>query len=229
MHRRARMLVVPALLACLPACGVRGLQKTIRGHEKEIADLRSLNDTLARQLTESRAEAARLRAGQPPRAAPARRASGPASDSESVRHALAQALAGSGVTVAARGDTVAVSVPAQFESGKAVLTRSGRAVLSRVARALKEHGGRYELGVAGHTDSARILKSSTRRAFPTNWHLSGFRALAALEHLVKASGLPPERFHFRGYGPYRPVAKNDNDEGRAANRRIEIVLEPARQ
>ena len=107
-----------------------------------------------------------------------------------------------------------------------VLTSEGSALLKRIGSAVKAHCATWEVGVAGHSDSMRIGKASTRRRFPTNWHLSGFRALAAMDYLVKHCGLKPTQVHFRGYAQYHPVASNKTAAGRAKNRRIEIILAP---
>ena len=103
---------------------------------------------------------------------------------------------------------------------------SGRAQLRRIATAVKSHCPGWEVGVAGHCDSTRIAKQATRRLYPTNWHLSGFRALAAMDYLNKSCGVPAARLHFRGYGQHHPVAPNTTAAGRARNRRIEIILAP---
>ena len=241
MVRATRLCVAVLLLPFMAGCGIRALKKQIADQEQEVLHLRAVNDTLARQLTDARAEEgkarARLarydplvekalmrsaaRAGPADRAVPARSAG-----LEATRDAVARALLGSGATVAVRGDRVAVTAQVSFEPGKAVLTRQGRRLLLQVAKALKAHAAGFDFGVAGHCDASRIAKAATRRAFPTNWHLSGFRALAALDCLVEATGLPPSRFHFRGYGHHRPVASNATPNGRATNRRLEIILEP---
>lgn len=232
MHRSLLRLalVVPAVL--LAGCGYGKLREQAGAQEQEISDLRALNATLTQQLTNSRADAMRLEAElerRPTRQAPAARpkTARPAA-LEPTRAALAKALSRSGATVAARGDRIVITAPVGFQSGRDVLTSQGRAVLKRIGAAVKAHCPAWEVGVAGHSDSTPIGKPATRRRFPTNWHLSGFRALAAMDNLVKHCGLKPSRVHFRGYGQHHPIASNSTAAGRAKNRRIELILAPPR-
>ncbi len=82
--------------------------------------------------------------------------------------------------------------------------------------------GRQEaIRVEGHTDSVPI---STAR-YSSNWELSGARALRVVRYLI-TRGVAPDRISAAAYGPYRPIADNGTAEGRARNRRIEIVLVP---
>ncbi|HPZ81513.1 MAG TPA: OmpA family protein, partial [Candidatus Atribacteria bacterium] len=60
--------------------------------------------------------------------------------------------------------------------------------------------------------------------FPSNWELSAARAIAVLRYLVEEKGLPPERLMAVGYGEYRPLAPNVDEEHRQKNRRVEIVI-----
>ncbi len=74
--------------------------------------------------------------------------------------------------------------------------------------------------VAGHTDSLPI---STAR-FRSNWELSSARAVTVLHSLLAASGVDPGRFEVEGHAATQPLASNDTPEGRARNRRVEIIL-----
>ncbi len=217
-------------LACMAGCDYPELRRRAAAQEQEIADLRELNGTLTQQLTNARADVLRLEAELERRAGtlgPARAAAGtPALEPK--RAALASALAGAGTTVAARGASLAITMPSAFESGKATLTSSGRAALRRIGAAIKSQCPGWEVGVAGHSDSTRIAKTATRRLYPTNWHLSGFRALAAMDYLNRSCGIAASKLHFRGYGEHHPVASNATAAGRARNRRIEILLDPPR-
>ena len=75
------------------------------------------------------------------------------------------------------------------------------------------------LRIEGHTDSIPV---ATER-YPTNWELSSARATAVLRRLEEA-GVDPERMHAAGWGQYQPVAENATPEGRAINRRADIVI-----
>ena len=75
--------------------------------------------------------------------------------------------------------------------------------------------------VEGHTDNVPIKTAQ----YPSNWELASARAIAVTKALVDAS-LPADRVSAASYADYRPVSSNDTPEGRAANRRIEIVVVP---
>jgi chemotaxis protein MotB len=112
-----------------------------------------------------------------------------------------------------------------FDSGKAEVKKVGRDVLSKIAgNLLNKYPDRAVL-VEGHTDNVPI-GSELRARFPTNWELSTARATAAVRYLQDHGGVSPERLSAIGYSEYRPIASNDTEEGRAKNRRIEIILLP---
>jgi chemotaxis protein MotB len=77
-----------------------------------------------------------------------------------------------------------------------------------------------QLRVEGHTDTVPV---ATDR-YPTNWELSSARATAVLRYLVEQGGVHPGRLFAAGYGEFRPVASNRTPEGRALNRRADIVV-----
>jgi chemotaxis protein MotB len=107
-----------------------------------------------------------------------------------------------------------------FDSGRTDLKPAGKAAVTQVAQALATMGDRRFL-VAGHTDNVRI---KTAR-FPSNWELSTARAVEVARLLI-AGGMKPEVVGAAGYAEFDPVASNDAAEGKALNRRIEIILEP---
>ncbi len=107
-----------------------------------------------------------------------------------------------------------------FQSGKADLSEDGTAALSEVAAVLADiPDRRYQ--VEGHTDDVPIQTSR----FPSNWVLASARAVGVVQALIDA-GLAPERLSAASFSQYHPVAANDSKEGKAANRRIEIVVVP---
>lgn len=107
-----------------------------------------------------------------------------------------------------------------FDSGKADLKDEGKAALSEVASVLQSISDR-QFQIAGHTDDVPIKS----RKFPSNWELSTARAVTVTRFLAE-SGVDPNRVSAAGYAETQPVAPNDTPEGRAQNRRIEIVLMP---
>jgi chemotaxis protein MotB len=62
--------------------------------------------------------------------------------------------------------------------------------------------------------------------FPSNWELSSRRGVNFMRFLLaQDAGLKPERFSATGYGEYRPIANNNTEEGRSANRRVEVLIQ----
>ena len=111
-----------------------------------------------------------------------------------------------------------IAAPVLFGSGKAALSAVSSEVLGAVARVI----GRLpnDIIVEGHTDSIPIRSGD----YNTNWELSAARADAVVELLANKYGIPQERMVAAAYGEYRPVASNTTAEGRARNRRIEIIM-----
>jgi len=113
-----------------------------------------------------------------------------------------------------------------FDSGKAEVKQEGREALQKVAGVLKTVEDQ-EIVVAGYTDNVQIGERLAK-IYPSNWELSAARAISVVKILV-ADGVNPENISAAGYGEYRPVADNDTPEGRAQNRRMEIILMPVRK
>jgi chemotaxis protein MotB len=107
-----------------------------------------------------------------------------------------------------------------FASGSAKLKKEGIRVLAELGPVLASIKGR-EFQVGGHTDNKPIR---TKR-FPSNWELSGARAIDVGELLIEY-GVPGNRISAAAYADTQPVESNDTAEGRAKNRRIEIALQP---
>lgn len=101
-----------------------------------------------------------------------------------------------------------------FETGKADLKPESSAAIAEVAKLLKSDAA-LRLFVVGHTDNVGAVDA--------NMKLSQDRAQAVVGALVKTHGIAVARLKAFGNGPYAPVASNDADEGRAKNRRVELV------
>jgi len=106
-----------------------------------------------------------------------------------------------------------------FASGSADLSPAGQQTIAQVATALLSLP--RKLQVEGHTDNVPIRTSR----FPSNWALGAARAITIVNTMV-SSGMAPTRLSAASYGEFKPVGANDNDTGRAQNRRIEIVIVP---
>jgi len=100
-----------------------------------------------------------------------------------------------------------------FGFNSAVLSAKAKQALKEMAAALRKHP-KEKITVEGHTDGV-----GTERY---NMDLSRRRATAAVEYLVKTSGIPADRFIVRWYGKSRPIASNKTPEGRELNRRVEL-------
>jgi len=129
------------------------------------------------------------------------------------------------ITITQLKDKLSVNLVEQilFESGSAEIKKEGKKVLDRVADILKKVTDK-QIRIEGHTDNMR-LSQRIRVKFASNWELSTARATTVARYL-KTRGVDPQYLAATGYSSYRPIASNDTDDGRAKNRRIEIVLTP---
>jgi len=119
--------------------------------------------------------------------------------------ALSTGLAGSGH---------AVVNGVLFDTGKAEVKPESSAALDEVAKLLKQDA-RLRLYVVGHTDNVGALAA--------NLDLSRRRAAAVVQLLVTQYGVAADRLAAFGDGPYAPIETNDTEDGRAVNRRVELV------
>lgn len=111
-----------------------------------------------------------------------------------------------------------------FDSGSAEVKKDGQKVLDRVSEILNKVSDK-QFRIEGHTDNVPI-SSRLLDKFPSNWELSAARATKVVRYLQDKGGIDPTLLSISGYSEYRPVASNDTREGKAKNRRIEIVLIP---
>ena len=123
------------------------------------------------------------------------------------------------------GLSVRLSQAILFPSGSARLSAEGREVLRTVAARLASLP--HFVDVKGHTDDIPIRGTLAQR-YPSNWELAGARA-ASVVRLLEDAGIGSDRLSATSRAATRPVASNDTDEGRAKNRRIEILLRPQEQ
>jgi OOP family OmpA-OmpF porin len=104
----------------------------------------------------------------------------------------------------------------RFESGKATIDGDSLGLLDRLIETAMRCSTAV-IEIAGHTDGDGDAAA--------NKALSERRAQAVVDYMIRA-GLPADRFRPVGYGSTQPVASNDNDEGKAQNRRIEFTVRP---
>lgn len=110
-----------------------------------------------------------------------------------------------------------------FDSGKAEVKPEGLLVLQKVIDILKSVKDKA-IRIEGHTDNVQIVGALTRK-YATNWELSAARAINVTRFLQN-QGIDPGVLSAVAYGEFKPVADNSTDEGKAKNRRIEIILVP---
>jgi chemotaxis protein MotB len=111
-----------------------------------------------------------------------------------------------------------------FDFGKETITPEGGEVLEKVGGILKGVQGK-RIRVIGHTDDIPILPEYRYR-FPSNWELSAARAAAVVRYFEKETGLDPGNLEAVGRSFYQPIASNETADGRAQNRRVEIIIAP---
>jgi chemotaxis protein MotB len=105
-----------------------------------------------------------------------------------------------------------------FDSGEAKLLPEAKPTITRLAKVLEQKD--FEIRVEGHTDNMPI---HTAR-FNSNWELSTERATEVVSMLVHEYGFDPRDVSVAGYAEFRPIVSNNTEEGRKANRRIDLVV-----
>jgi chemotaxis protein MotB len=107
-----------------------------------------------------------------------------------------------------------------FDSGSATPKPATLPTLRQIAASLSHTP--YDLRVEGHTDNIPIHTA----AFDSNWELSSARATHIARLFLDIKAISPERISAAGYAEFHPVASNDTAEGRAENRRVDLVVLP---
>jgi chemotaxis protein MotB len=137
---------------------------------------------------------------------------------------LTQALAGEiqrgevAMKVGREGLVVSLREVGFFDSGSAEVKLKSEPALARIANVLE--AGPYQVRIEGHTDNVPI---HTER-FASNWELSTARATEMAKLFIIKYEFPPERLSAAGFAEYHPAAPNQTAEGRALNRRVDIVV-----
>ena len=156
-------------------------------------------------------------AAEPPPAAPPHEPPGPRVE---VEQALAADLAAGRLelTEDRRGVVLAVPEAFSFETGRDDLSVEAGQLMARVAAVLKTLPNAVR--VEGHTDNTPIRTAR----FTSNWDLSTARATRVVAFFITTAGLAPTRLSAAGSSECHPRATNDTPEGRARNRRVDIVI-----
>ena len=145
--------------------------------------------------------------------------------SEELKNKMSEALKGfnsNELSVYQKDGKVYVSLSEQllFPSGSAVVNPKGVDALSKLAAVLNLNPD-VSVNIEGHTDSIPI-----RGRYQDNWDLSTARANSIVRILVNTYKVDPTRVISSGHSYYEPVASNSTPEGRAKNRRTDIILSP---
>lgn len=139
---------------------------------------------------------------------------------ESLEHVITENGYGAAVKLIQneRGITISILDDILFASGKADLTEGSRNVLNKLSTVIRTISN--DLRIEGHTDNMPM----SSEAYPSNWHLSVARATNTAYYLMTEERIPQGRVSVVGYSEYKPVAPNDTPEGRAQNRRVDIII-----
>lgn len=108
-----------------------------------------------------------------------------------------------------------------FEPGVAEVRDSDKKVAQAISKLLIMDPPR-SIVISGHTDNVPMHTALIK----SNWDLSVMRAVNFMKILLENPKLNPEWFSAKGYGEFKPVASNKTAEGRAKNRRVEILIQP---
>ncbi len=117
-----------------------------------------------------------------------------------------------------RGIVIAVADKMLYTSGSASLKEEAMDFLDQLAQPIIDYPN--PVRIEGHTDNIPI----STEAFPSNWELSASRAINIAKYFVDKHGIDPGRITSIGYAEHKPLTSNDSPDGRAKNRRVDIVL-----
>ena len=117
-----------------------------------------------------------------------------------------------------KGLVISLTGEILYEQGRADIRDQGREVLAMISDILNDVPN--DIMIEGHTDDLPIRTDE----FPSNWELSTARAVNVIKFLIEERDFEPARLSAAGYSEYRPVAENNTADGRAENRRVEVVV-----
>lgn len=180
---------------------------------------------IAQKITQVRADVAAPLVVQRPIEGD-QRAEGTASQTDdrlrAIRSALQDEIASGLAEVERDGDKVVIRLGQQdsFDSGSATLSAGFQPTLQKVGASIATVGG--IIRVEGHTDNVPVGFSER---FRSNWDLSSARSASVANYLIDNTNLEAGRLSVSGFADSKPVASNDTAEGRARNRRIEVIVD----
>jgi len=119
----------------------------------------------------------------------------------------------------AKGLVLKIKEGVLYESGSADITKESKTIAVEISRLLVTDPPR-DIFIEGHTDNVPTKLDE----FPTNWELSSTRAINFMKIILENKKLDPKRFSATGYGEHQPIKSNKTAEGRAENRRVEVLI-----
>lgn len=122
------------------------------------------------------------------------------------------------LNITRRGLVVSLKEAGFFDSGQAQIRPDAYELVNTIAEVMTQYNN--PLRVEGHTDNMPINSAQ----FPSNWELSTARATNGLKYLIKHFDVDPDKISATGYAEFRPIADNATAEGRAKNRRVDLVM-----
>lgn len=135
-------------------------------------------------------------------------------EKENLHNRLTTNLSGEGLKITILDDAL-------FDSGSADVKESARNMGREIANFLVSDPPR-NVEISGHTDNRPIHNAQ----FQSNWHLSVMRAVNFMQVLLENDELDPSFLSAKGYGEFQPIETNETRDGRAKNRRVEVLILP---
>lgn len=117
-----------------------------------------------------------------------------------------------------RGLVISFKQAGIFDSGEATVKPQALPAMGKLANAMEQISNQVRL--EGHTDNQPIYNDH----FKNNWELSSARSIAFLKIITEQFHMPMDRLAVSGYADVVPIADNSTDEGRARNRRVDVVI-----
>lgn len=108
-----------------------------------------------------------------------------------------------------------------FDSGSATVKKSGQEIASRVSGFLMTDP-LHQIVISGHADDRPMHNDE----YGSNWELSLTHEINFMAFVLKNENLDPARFSAKGFGEHQPIVTNTNEENRAKNRRVEVLILP---
>ena len=143
---------------------------------------------------------------------------------EELRANLADCKSEKAVLIEESEEVIMITIPDQltFAASQVIVLDTMVPTLEAIASSLRNHPD-WDVYVEGYTDSRKVLEDFQDQ-YPSNWELGAFRSSAVVRYMTNQLSLSAERFAAVSYGPYRPVADNDTEEGRSQNRMVRVVI-----